>query len=218
MGDRHDVCGDHRRERPGLGRLARAEHGHRILLGPRRTKTRAFANRFFAVHQAMPTMFQAGVYSAVTQYLKAVQATGSTDADTIRAYMLKTPMVDVFLRHGKLLPNGRMLHDMLLGQIKAPAESHEPWGIITASPASFPARTHSANSRSANASCRNKALNRLGKDGTAMDQRQAAFWHPSAETIARAQVSRLGGRDGARRLRRGCGRFRSNIRTAIGST
>lgn len=69
----------------------------------------------------------AGVYSAVLQYLKAVQATGSTDADTVRAFMLRTPMQDVFLRHGKLLPNGRMLNDMLLARIKAPAESHGPW-------------------------------------------------------------------------------------------
>jgi branched-chain amino acid transport system substrate-binding protein len=90
-------------------------------------QTRAFAKRFFAVHGAMPTMFQAGVYSAVTQYLRAVQTTGSTDSDTIHAYMLRTPMEDVFLRHGTLLPNGRMLHDMLLGRIKAPSESHAPW-------------------------------------------------------------------------------------------
>ncbi len=90
-------------------------------------QTRAFAKRFFAARNAMPTMFQAGVYSAVAQYLKAVQATGSTDSDIIRAYMLKTPMEDVFLRNGKLLPNGRMLHDMYLGRIKAPAESRYPW-------------------------------------------------------------------------------------------
>jgi branched-chain amino acid transport system substrate-binding protein len=90
-------------------------------------QTRAFAKRFLAQHHAMPTMFQAGVYSAVLQYLKAVKTTGSTDADTIRTYMQHTPMEDVFLRNGKLLPNGRMLHDMLLGQIKAPGESHYPW-------------------------------------------------------------------------------------------
>ena len=94
-------------------------------------QTRAFARRFFAVHGAMPTMFQAGVYSAVTQYLRAVQATGSTAADTVRAYLLKTPMEDVFLRHGQLLPNGRMLHDMFLGRIKAPAESRYPWDYYT---------------------------------------------------------------------------------------
>ena len=90
-------------------------------------ETRAFGNRFLALHGKMPTMFQAGVYSAVLQYLKAVQATQSADADAVRAYMLRTPMQDVFLRHGKLLPNGRMLNDMLLARIKSPAESHAPW-------------------------------------------------------------------------------------------
>ena len=90
-------------------------------------ETRAFGKRFLALHGKMPTMFQAGVYSAVLQYLKAVQATQSTDADTVRAHMLRTPMQDVFLRHGRLLPNGRMLNDMLLARIKAPAESHAPW-------------------------------------------------------------------------------------------
>lgn len=89
--------------------------------------SRAFGKRFMAAHGKMPTMFQAGVYSAVLEYLKAVQATGSTDADTVRAYMLRTPMEDVFLHNGKLLPNGRMLNDMLLARIKAPAESQGRW-------------------------------------------------------------------------------------------
>jgi len=90
-------------------------------------QSRVFGRRFLALHGKMPTMFQAGVYSAVLEYLKAVQATGSTDADVVRSYMLRTPMDDVFLRHGKLLPNGQMLHDMMLAQIKSPAESHQPW-------------------------------------------------------------------------------------------
>ena len=90
-------------------------------------ETRAFGKRFLALHGKMPTMFQAGVYSAVVEYLKAVKATNSTDADTVRSYMLRTPMEDVFLRHGKLLPNGRMLNDMLLARIKSPAESHAHW-------------------------------------------------------------------------------------------
>ncbi len=93
--------------------------------------SRAFATRFFAERRKMPTMFQAGVYSAVTQYLKAVQATGSKDADTVRAHLHATPMEDAFLRHGKLLPNGRMLNDMLLVRIKTPAESKAPWDYFT---------------------------------------------------------------------------------------
>lgn len=89
--------------------------------------SRGFARRFFEQRRKMPTMFQAGVYSAVTQYLKAVKATGSKDAETVRDFLRKTPMEDVFLRHGKLLPNGRILNDMLLVRIKTPAESKAPW-------------------------------------------------------------------------------------------
>ncbi len=89
--------------------------------------SRAFAKRFIAIHKKMPTMFQAGVYSAVLQYLKAVRATGSTDTDAVRDTMRRTPMEDAFLHHGKLLPNGRMIHDMLLARIKTPEESHAPW-------------------------------------------------------------------------------------------
>lgn len=93
----------------------------------RTDETRAFGQRFFAVHNKMPTMFQAGVYSAVKQYLLAVQQVGSTDTDQVRAHMLATPMQDLFLQNGKLLPNGRMLHDMFLARIKSPAESTGPW-------------------------------------------------------------------------------------------
>jgi branched-chain amino acid transport system substrate-binding protein len=89
--------------------------------------SRGFARRFFEQRRKMPTMFQAGVYSAVTQYLKAVQATGSKAADTVRDHLRKTPMEDMFLRHGKLLANGRMLNDILLVRIKTPAESKRPW-------------------------------------------------------------------------------------------
>ncbi len=91
--------------------------------------TRAFAKRFFDKRGKMPTMFQAGVYSAVLQYLAAVKATGSAQADAVRGAMLRTPMQDVFLANGKLLPNGRMVHDMLLGRVKAPGESHGEWDL-----------------------------------------------------------------------------------------
>jgi branched-chain amino acid transport system substrate-binding protein len=89
--------------------------------------SRAFAQRFMALHHKMPTMFQAGVYSAVSQYLKAVQATGSTQAEMVRDYLRRTPIEDMFARHGRLLANGSMIHDMMVGQIKTPAESKGPW-------------------------------------------------------------------------------------------
>ena len=96
----------------------------------RTDETRAFGQRFFAKHNKMPTMFQAGVYSAVTQYLRAVQAVGSTDTEKVRAHLLATPMNDVFLQNGRLLPNGRMLHDMFLARVKSPAESTGPWDLF----------------------------------------------------------------------------------------
>jgi branched-chain amino acid transport system substrate-binding protein len=89
--------------------------------------SRAFAKRFEALDHKMPTMFQAGVYSAVSQYLKAVRATGSTQAKVVRDYLRKTPIEDMFAHHGTLLANGSMIHDMMVGQIKTPAESKAPW-------------------------------------------------------------------------------------------
>ncbi len=90
-------------------------------------ETRAFAKRFFAVRRKQPTMFQAGVYSAVTQYLTAVQTTGSTKAEEVRAYLRDRPFNDVFARNAKLLPNGRLVHDMLTARVKAPSAKREPW-------------------------------------------------------------------------------------------
>ena len=89
--------------------------------------SRAFARRFYAVHKAMPTMFQAGVYSAVLNYLRAVRATGSTKAQTVRNWLQNMPIEDAFARNGRLLPNGRLIHDMLLARIKAPQASHASW-------------------------------------------------------------------------------------------
>jgi branched-chain amino acid transport system substrate-binding protein len=103
--------------------------------------SRAFARRFEALHHKMPTMFQAGVYSAVSQYLEAVRATGSTQSEVIRDALRRTPIEDVFAHHGQLLPNGSMIHDMMAGQIKTPAESKGPWddynilGVVPASQA-----------------------------------------------------------------------------------
>jgi branched-chain amino acid transport system substrate-binding protein len=90
-------------------------------------RTRAFGKRFFAAMKKMPTEPQGGVYSGVLQYLKAVQAAGSKDADKVVAQMRKMPIDDMFSRHGKLLPNGRMIHDMYLAEVKSPAESKAPW-------------------------------------------------------------------------------------------
>lgn len=107
-------------------------------------QTRAFARAFFAQRQKQPTMFQAGVHSAVTQYLKAVQATGSTRAEDVRGWIRDHPFDDLFARNARLLPNGRLIHDMLTARVKAPAEQRHPWdyyeilGVVPATDAFRP--------------------------------------------------------------------------------
>ncbi|MBT2302020.1 ABC transporter substrate-binding protein [Variovorax paradoxus] len=89
-------------------------------------KSRAFGRKFFTRTQRMPTDLQAADYSATMTYLKAVEAAGSTDADAVMAKLKNTP-IDDFYAKGTIRPDGRFVHDMYLMQVKAPAESKEPW-------------------------------------------------------------------------------------------
>jgi branched-chain amino acid transport system substrate-binding protein len=90
-------------------------------------ETRAFSNRFMQRTKRMPTMFQAGVYSAVTHYLRAIDATGTDDAKAVIAKMKATPVNDFFAKNGRIREDGRMVHDMYLMQLKSPRESTGPW-------------------------------------------------------------------------------------------
>lgn len=89
--------------------------------------SRAWSQRFFARHKAMPTMTQAGVYSAVAHYLKSVAATGTADAAQTMAKMHELKVNDPFVANGVLRADGQMIHDMYLAQVKTPAESKGPW-------------------------------------------------------------------------------------------
>ena len=89
--------------------------------------SRAFGTRFMARTGRMPNMIQAGTYSAVLSYLKAVKAAGSKDADAVAAKLKELPVDDFFGKGGKVLANGRMVHDMYLFEVKGPAESKKPW-------------------------------------------------------------------------------------------
>jgi branched-chain amino acid transport system substrate-binding protein len=93
-------------------------------------KTRAFGERFFSKMKRMPTMVQAGVYGAITHYLKAVQAVGSEDPDTIMAKMREMPINDFMTHNGKLRIDGRVLRDMYLYEVKKPSESRYPWDYL----------------------------------------------------------------------------------------
>jgi len=92
--------------------------------------TRAWAERFFSKMKRMPTMVQAGVYGALTHYLKAVQATGSKDPDIVMAKMREMPIDDFMTRHGRLRIDGRVLRDMYLYEVKKPSQSKYPWDYL----------------------------------------------------------------------------------------
>ncbi len=92
----------------------------------RTEESRAWSRRFFLKTKRMPTSLQAGDASAVATYLRAVKAVG-TDADKVMDYMRSHKIDDFFASGGVIRPDGRMVHDMYLMQVKTPAESKYPW-------------------------------------------------------------------------------------------
>jgi len=89
--------------------------------------SRGFAKRFMQRTGRMPNMIHAGTYSSVLHYLKAVQAAGTDETEPVAKKMKELPVDDFFGRNGKVLQNGRMVHDMYLFQVKKPEESKAPW-------------------------------------------------------------------------------------------
>ncbi|NML76482.1 ABC transporter substrate-binding protein [Rhizobium sp. S-51] len=90
-------------------------------------ESRAFGKRFFERTGAMPNMVHAGTYSAVTSYLKAIEAAGTDETEAVAAKLHELPVNDVFAKNGKVGPNGRMIHDVYLMEVKKPGESDIPW-------------------------------------------------------------------------------------------
>jgi branched-chain amino acid transport system substrate-binding protein len=90
-------------------------------------ETRKFGRRFFEKVKRMPTFDQAGVYSAVTTYLKAVKTVGTDDADKVMAELKKAKINDLFVKNGYIRQDGRMIKEMYLMQVKKPEESKYPW-------------------------------------------------------------------------------------------
>ena len=88
--------------------------------------SRKFAKRFFDKYKRMPSSLQAADYSAATNYLKAVQTAGTTDADKVMA-TLKGMKIDDFYNKGQIRADGRMIHDMYLFEVKSAKESTTPW-------------------------------------------------------------------------------------------
>ena len=92
-------------------------------------ESRKFANKFFAKTKRMPTDVQAGNYSAVMTYLKAVEAVKTTNPDKVMAYLKSTPIND-FYGKGVIRPDGTFAHDMYLVEAKKPSESTKPWDYL----------------------------------------------------------------------------------------
>jgi branched-chain amino acid transport system substrate-binding protein len=89
-------------------------------------RARAFGERFLKRTGAMPNTIHAGTYSATLSYLKAVKAAGTKDADAVAKKLKELPVDDAFAQ-GKVLQNGRMVHDMYLFEVKKPSESKRQW-------------------------------------------------------------------------------------------
>lgn len=92
-------------------------------------ETRAFSKRFMAKVGHMPTMIQAGLYSATMHYLQAIDATGTDDTAKVMAKMKATPINDFFAKNGHIREDGRMIHDMYLFEVKKPSESKGEWDL-----------------------------------------------------------------------------------------
>jgi len=90
--------------------------------------TRKWSKAFAAkMGGKMPTMVQAGVYSSTLQYLKAVQAVGTDDADAVMKKLKEMTLNDATVKGGKVRADGRMVHDFYLFQVKSPSESKGPY-------------------------------------------------------------------------------------------
>lgn len=93
-------------------------------------EARAFAKRFFEKFGRMPNMNQASAYGAVTHYLKAMQAVGSTDTAKVLAKMKETPINDFMTKDAVIRADGRVVRDMYLLRVKKPAESKGEWDLL----------------------------------------------------------------------------------------
>lgn len=89
--------------------------------------SRAWAKRYFAKMKKQPSSTQAADYSATMTYLNAVKAVGSDDAEKVMAQMKTAKINDMFARNAYIRPDGRMIHEMYLMQVKKPGESKYPW-------------------------------------------------------------------------------------------
>ncbi|OSQ35642.1 ABC transporter substrate-binding protein [Thalassospira mesophila] len=112
----------------GLG--AEAAQGLSLTEGfywDRNDESREFGKRFHDRTGRMPNMIQAGTYSAVLQYLKAIKKVGTDETEAVSKALHEMPVNDVFAHNGKVGANGRMIYDMYLMEVKKPSEMKGDW-------------------------------------------------------------------------------------------
>jgi branched-chain amino acid transport system substrate-binding protein len=94
-------------------------------------QTRAFSKKFAdrMKNNAPPTMVQAGVYSGLIHYFKALDALGGNPHDGVKVVekMKSMPTDDPLFGKGEIQPNGRTIHSAYLFEVKKPSESKGPW-------------------------------------------------------------------------------------------
>ncbi|MBB1491416.1 ABC transporter substrate-binding protein [Paracoccus sp. MC1854] len=90
-------------------------------------ESREFGNRFKERTGGMPTMVHAATYSTVLSYLKAVEAAGSDDSAKVSEQLKGMTINDAFARNATVAPNGRLMNDVFLMQVKTPEESQGEW-------------------------------------------------------------------------------------------
>jgi branched-chain amino acid transport system substrate-binding protein len=92
--------------------------------------SRAFAKRFYAKEHKMPSSLQAADYSSTLQYLKAVKAAGTDDGDKVMAQLRSMKLDDMYVKNGTVRPDGTMVHDMYLMQVKEPGQVKQEWDLL----------------------------------------------------------------------------------------
>ena len=92
-------------------------------------QTRAWSKRFYAVMHKQPTMVQAGDYSATLGWLEAVKAANSLDAAAVMKQLRSHPINDFMTSNGHIQPDGSLVRDMYLFEVKKPSESTGEWDL-----------------------------------------------------------------------------------------
>ncbi len=92
--------------------------------------TRAFAKRFEATMGRVPNDFHVAVYSAVLHWLQAVRDAGTLEADAVAAKMRENPVNDAFAQGAHIRADGKLVHDVMMMQVKTPAESHSEYDLF----------------------------------------------------------------------------------------